>query len=208
MPRKSALRGTVRARPWFVAAGVVAGLVLGWLGRPAAAGGKYYIRIAETEETPGLKSGLVDDAKKILHDELAKRPEFVLELKDLPSDPDQLAAELKKRNLKGYKVFVRLNQVGTEVVPPRQGRPYRQVAATVRASLVGVTLPGEVMALGGDGESTTATEFSGAKPRDADVAQLKHEALTDALTQAIDKALVKLAQGFMKPPAEKPRKRH
>src|SRR2546427_6311273 len=163
-------------RSLFVAAGVVAGLVMGLLGRPAAANGKYYIRIAETEEPPELKSGLVDEAKRLLHDELAKRPEFVLEIKDAPTDPDALADELKKRNLKGYKVFVRLTHVGTEILPPRQGHRYKQLSATVRAAIIGVTLPGEVMALGGDGEASSITEISG-KPSDAEVASLKHDAL-------------------------------
>src|SRR5215813_13136190 len=190
-------------RSFFVAAGVLVGVVAGLLGRPAAAGGKYYIRIAETEEPAELKSGLVEEAKRLLQQELAKRPEFVLEIKDAPTDPDALAAELKKRNLKGYKVFVRLTHVGTSVLPPRPGRPYKQLQAIVRAAIVGVTLPGEVMALGGDGESMSTTEISG-KPRDADVASLKHDALADALSQAVDKALAKLDQGFMKPPSEKP----
>ncbi|HJZ84127.1 MAG TPA: hypothetical protein VKN99_03110 [Polyangia bacterium] len=195
-------------RTFWVAAGVVAGLCLGLLGRPAAAGGKYYIRIADTQEPPDLKSGLLDEAKKLLREELARRPEFVLELKDAPpdSDPDALAAELKKRNLKGYKVFVRLTHVGTEILPPRPGRRYRQVQATVRASIIGISIPSQVMALGGDGESSSATEFSG-KPDDREVAQLKHDALADALSQAVDKALLKLAQGFMTPPSEKPRKK-
>jgi len=195
MPRKSL---------WW-AAGVVAGLVLGFASRPAAANGKYYIRIAETEEAAGVKSGMADEAKKLLREELAKRPQFVLDDK-MPEDPDKLAGELKKRNLKGYKVFVRLTKVSTEVLPPKEGRPYKQLSATVRADIIGVTLPGEVMALGGDGESSSMTEISG-KPRDEEVSQLKEEALKDALSQAVDKALVKLAQGFMTPPAEKPRKK-
>lgn len=195
MPRKSL---------WWVA-GVVAGLVLGFASRPAAANGKYYIRIAETEEAAGVKSGMADEAKKLLREELSKRPQFVLDDK-MPEDPDKLAGELKKRNLKGYKVFVRLTKVATEVLPPKEGRPYKQLSATVRADIIGVTLPGEVMALGGDGESSSMTEISG-KPRDEEVSQLKQEALKDALSQAVDKALVKLAQGFMTPPAEKPRKK-
>ena len=198
----------MRHRSWWVAAGVAAGLILGWRGRPAAAGGKYYIRVAETEEVAGLKSGLVDDARRILREELAKRPDFVLDLEGVPAnaDADRLSAELKKRNLKGYKVFVRLTRVQTEVLPPRTGRPYKQLQATVRAALVGVTLPGEVMALGGDGESSTAMEFSG-QPREEAIGELKREALADALAQAVDKALAKLGQGFMKPPGDKPRKR-
>src|SRR5262249_44251112 len=142
----------------------------------AAASPRYFIRIAETEETAGLKSGLVEDAKKLLRDELAKRPQFLLELPDAPADPDQLAAVLKRKNLKGFKVFVRLTHVATEVLPPREGRPYKQLQATVRASIIGVTLPGDVMALGGDGESTTTTEFSG-KPKDTDALSLKRDAL-------------------------------
>jgi hypothetical protein len=196
----------VPRRAVWVALGVAAGILLGLKGRPAAADPKYYIRIADTEENPGVKSGLLDEAKKILHDELAKRPEFVLELK-APADPDALAAELKKRNLKGYKVFVRLTHVGTEILPPREGRPYKQLQATVRAAIVGVTLPGDVMALGGDGESQSATEFGGAKPKDTDQAALKQEALRDALAQAVEKALAKLSQGFMVPPSEKPRRK-
>jgi len=196
MPRKSL---------WW-AAGVVAGLVLGFASRPAGANGKYFIRIAETEEASGVKSGLTDEAKKLLREELTKRPQFVLDDGKMPADPDKLAGELKKRNLKGYKVFVRLTKVATEILPPKEGRPYKQLSATVRADIIGVTLPGEVMALGGDGESSTTTEISG-KPKDDEVDQLKHDALADALSQAVDKALVKLAQGFMKAPAEKPRKK-
>jgi hypothetical protein len=183
----------------------VSGLLAGWR-QAAAAEGKYYIQLADTQEAAGVKSGLIEQAKQVLRAELAKRPEFVLASDDMPKDPDQLAAELKKRSLKGYKVFVRLTKVESEVLPPRQGRPFKQLSATVRADIVGVTLPGEVMALGGEGESSTATEISG-QPKDAEVASLKKDALADALSQAVDKALAKLAQGFMKAPTDKPRKK-
>jgi hypothetical protein len=71
---------------------------------------------------------------------------------------------------------------------------------------VGVTLPGETMALGGDGESTTTTEISGA-PKESEALSLKQDALVDALSQAVDRALAKLTAGFMPAPKEKSRKR-
>jgi hypothetical protein len=194
-------------RPGFIAAGVCAGLLLGLYGLPQAAGAKILIRIAETEEAPDLHSGLVAEAREILRQRLAKYTDLVVDPKDAPPEGPALEEFLQKNHLKAYKVFVRLTAAKTEVLPPRQGRPYKQLSATVRAALVGVTLPGDVMALGGDGESQAATEISGS-PKPADELALKREALGDALTQAVDKAMARLAQGFRKAPVEKSRRKH
>jgi hypothetical protein len=173
----------------------------------AASAARYYFQIAPTEEEKGLSSGLVEAAQTALREALAKRPEVVLDLgPDAPTDPAALGALLKKRNLHGFKVFVRLLAVESKTVPPRPGRQYKQLEATVRASLVGITLPGDQIAIGGDGESTAATEFGGT-PKPTEVAQLKQDALVGALAQAVDRAMAKLAHGFRSPLPEKARRR-
>src|SRR5262249_39801222 len=148
---------------------------------------RYYLEIADAQEAPGVNSGLLLEARKLLREQLAKRPEVVLAGAGAPADDQALASWLKKRNLRGYRVFVRITHVGKETLPPRAGRPYKQRRPPVRASLLGATLRGGIRALPGDGEPSTATEFSGAS-RPADESALLHDALADALGQAIDRA--------------------
>src|SRR5688572_22810315 len=100
---------------------VIGVVALAWLPARAEAKGKFFIRITEAEEAQGIESGLLTEAKKLLADELRRRPEFVLDIPGLPTEPDALAAELKRRNLKGYSVVLRLTRFKTQVLPPRQG---------------------------------------------------------------------------------------
>ena len=177
---------------------------------PAAAGPKpkkprYFLIFREVLEAPGVVTGLKDSVKPLLVEALRQYPEIVLELPDAPQDPEALDAYLKKRGLKGYEINIRLTKLVKELKEARPGERRKVLAVTVGVSIFGTSFPGKSFAIGGDGESTVEIRVLKETPKDVDA--LKHDALKDALEQAIPKTLRTLEAGPTKPTPEKGRKR-
>lgn len=171
---------------------------------------QYYIIVRGVEGPQGMgaEDPAISMAREILGQELSKHPEVVQESGDLPAaDSPDLGEALKRRHLKGYQVTVRFLEVRRALLPPPPGKPYRVLERGVKLTLVGTTLPGDQLALGGDGESTVQADvgqrISERQERDA-----LGDALRDALSQAVSQALQKLKLGPMASPKDRPRKHH
>ncbi|MDW8283007.1 MAG: hypothetical protein RMK29_14925 [Myxococcales bacterium] len=167
---------------------------------------RYYIVVRDVEGPPGASSqdAAARLARTVLLEELGRRPEIVLG--GLPQDHDALRQELSRRRLRGYQLTLRLLSVSRALNPPPPGKQYRVLERGVRLTVIGTTLPGDQLAVGGDGESTVQADV-GAQVGPHKEQELLLEALRDAIGQAVQQAIRKLDKGGMVPPQEKPRKK-
>jgi len=177
-----------------------------------AAGPQWYVELLPTDETPGLASGLLDAAKKDLHDEFAGRPEWAVDLADVPAATGDAAADakklvdwLKQKKLIGYSLHARILEVDQAVNPAPAGKTSKVLEVTVKVTLVGAGIPDGKLAIGGDGESTVDAEI-GAAATPADVADAKSDALADAIKGAVDDATARLTAAQAPAPPKKPAK--
>jgi hypothetical protein len=158
---------------------------------------------ASTKDVPGE---LVD---RLFRAEIGKHPELALDKGDLPKEPKAVAEKLAELKLKGYFVTVKVLESKRTLTPGQPGkRP--QLERQVRLSVVGVTIPEQLVAFGGDGECIQAAEV-GKKISEQEENELLSDALKDAITQAVTSAVQKLVANDKpvkpkrkKPPAPKP----
>jgi hypothetical protein len=166
---------------------------------------KYYFQIYEINigkyEEPGLK----ESARTLLEKELSSRPEFTADLGDAADDA-AVMAELKKRQLRGFKVSLRLDELSKEMKDPRPGGRLKQLAVGTKLSVFGTTLPGEKLAFGGDGEAVVEAEVVESR-LDTQTPPLVNDVLAQALKQAVDQAVLKLSLPRAAPINESKRKR-
>ena len=156
----------------------------------ALAAPKYYVELKDTEEQPGVKSGLVDEAKRLLQKQLEQRADVQLAASGAKWPSDE---ELKGKGQRGLQMIVRIEKLDEQVAPPADGKKFKTLQVSLRTSVLGTLIPSKQMILAGDGECTVATEISGAAS-DAEKKQLRKEALVDALKQSVDKAFGKLGE--------------
>lgn len=194
----------------------------------AAAAPRYFMKLAEVEFASGAvkvsvprgdsadaagadsgKSALDDKAammaRDFLREALAKRPEVTLELSAPLDNPEAVKAEVKRRNLRAYELTLRVLRQERSVKPPPPGKTFRLLEQNIRLSLVGVTFPEKLLALGGDGESTVQIEV-GNPINDRQESEVLTEALKDAIEQAVKQGMAKLIAGPPKAPKSPPRK--
>lgn len=206
--------------------------VLLWPLSSAAAGPRYFMKLGEVEFAPGAvkvnvphetaaadgaqaggsesgKSALDEKAgmmaRDFLREALAKRPEVTLELGVPLDNPEAVKAEVKRKNLRAYELTLRVLRQERAIKPPPPGKSFRLLEQNIRLSLVGVTFPEKLLALGGDGESTVQIEV-GNPVNERQESEVLTEALKDAIEQAVKQGMAKLAAGQAKPPKDKPRK--
>lgn len=155
------------------------------------------------------KSALDDKAGPMARDflraALAKRPEVTLELGASLDDPAAVKAEVKRKNLRAYELTLRILKQERSVKAPPAGKKFQLLEQNIRLSLVGVTFPEKLLALGGDGESTVQIEV-GNPINERQEAEVLTEALKDAIEQAVKQGMAKLIAGPPKAPKSPPRK--
>jgi hypothetical protein len=197
-------------RRTVVGAGLV--LALGAVrGPPAAAASgrtrnpRYYFKIFEINVGKYKDPGLEEAARELLEKELGSRPEFTSDLGDAVTD-EAVVAALKKRALRGFRVSLRLDDLGKQLVPPRPGGRLKQLAVTTKLSVFGTTLPGEKLAFGGEGEAVVEAEVVESR-LEAQTPALVRDVLGQALKQAVDQAVMKLSLPAAAPLNESKRKR-
>ena len=169
---------------------LVAALALLVVPASAFAAPKYYVELKDAEESAGVKSGLVEEAKKLLQKQLEQRADVQLAAPGAKWPSDE---ELKGKGQRGLQMIVRIEKVDEQIAPPADGKKYKTLQVSLRASVLGTAIPSKQMILSGDGECTVATEISG-NSSDAEKKQLRKEALADALKQSLDKAFGKLGE--------------
>jgi hypothetical protein len=158
-----------------------------------AAEPKFYFQIKEVTAAPDVDAGVKTAAAEALKAELASRPEWASDVGPAAQGHDQaaLAAELAKRNLRGFEVTVRIDNFKKEMKDPRPGGRLKQLAVNVRLTIIGATIPDAKFAFEGNGESGVEAEVAEAR-MPADSARASKAALTAAVKQAVEEAVVKL----------------
>jgi hypothetical protein len=151
-----------------------------------AAGAKYLVELAPTDESPGLGSGLLKEARQALHDELEKRAEWAVDPAGVPTDAAGLKAFLAAHGLVGYGLHARLLNVTHTVLPPADGKKWKVLEVDVTVTLVGASIPDAKLAIGGDGDSTDDEEIAGDAPSAKELKQAEADTLADAISQAVD----------------------
>jgi hypothetical protein len=179
-----------------------------------AAAAKFYFRLGEVKVAPNVGAGagagagaevdadLKTYAAEALKAELASRPEWASDVGTRENDPEALAAELKKRNLRGFSVTVSFEQLKKELKEPSPGGRRKRAVVNVKLSVFGTTIPEEKLSFSGDGESGVEAEVSD-KSAVAETQALAKDAVKDAVKQAVDQALMKLSIGKSAPMNEK-----
>jgi hypothetical protein len=179
----------------------------------AHAAPKYYFELRGVEASAavpmdGDTRAFVEEA---LRQELASRSEWASDvgLTGGPSpmkDRKALVSELERRKLSGFELVVKLTSFKKEAKPPQGGGRLKHLVVSVRLALLGTTLPGEKIAFGGDGEATYETDVPESRV-DPEAEALGKDAIREALKQAADQAVLKLALPRSEPLNESKKKR-
>jgi hypothetical protein len=172
--------------------------LLGLLGAsPAgAAAPKYYFQLHEVKAPPDVDAALKAYAGEALKADLAARPEWASDIG--ATGTDAVVAELKKRNLRGFDVTVRIDAIKKEIKDPSPGARLKRLAVSVKLSVFGTTIPEEKLAFSGDGEAGLESEVPD-RQMDTEATSLAKDGIKDAVKQAVDQAVQKLAIGNSAP---------
>lgn len=157
-----------------------------------AGAARYYFALRDVEPAPGMSAQdpAVKLSREVLAQELARRSEVSTDLGG--GVPEAALGEtLRKKGLKGYRLTLRLLGSSRTVHPPARGKRYRVLERGVKLSVVGETLPGAQLAVGGDGESMVQVEV-GSQISEQQEQEVLRDALRDALSQALAQAIRKL----------------
>jgi hypothetical protein len=157
---------------------------------------RYFVKVRNVIEAPGVTSDFVDEAKVLLIEELKRHPSVTLDwpadLATLAEQPDELVAALRKRKLRAFEVTLKIMDVKRALDPPPAGKQYRVLTRGIKLSVFGDTLPDKVLAIGGDGESQVAAEVGKQANIDKEGRSLLGEATKVAVGQAVEMTLNKL----------------
>jgi hypothetical protein len=177
-----------------------------------AAEPKYYFQTQDVKAGPEVDAPLKAFAAEALKADLAARPEWASDIGPAGTatrpgeDRSALAAELKKRNLRGFDVVVRIETFKKEMKDPKPGGRLKRLAMELKVSVVGTTIPEAKLAFNGTGEAAIEAEVAEARLA-ADTANVGKEVMKDAIKQAVDQAVLKLSMPKSAPMNESKRKK-
>lgn len=171
----------------------------------APAAPKYYFELRGVEATVPMDGGTRAFVEEALRQELASRSEWASDIGPT-KNREALAAELARRKLSGFELVVKLTALKKEAQPAKTGGRLEHLVVTVRLALLGTTLPGEKIAFGGDGEASYETDVPASRV-DPEGEALAKDAIREALKQAADQAVLKLALPKSEPMNESKRRR-
>ena len=194
------MKGALFATSLFAVAATVAAAPTADAAEP-----KYFFQIKEVTAGPDVDPAVKTAAADALKAELASRPEWASDIQ--ATDQAALAAELTKRNLRGFEVTVRIENFKKEMKDPRPGGRLKQLAVNVKLVIIGATIPDAKMAFEGNGESGVEAEVA-EKRMAADSERASKAALKSAVKQAVEEAVIKLgAKPAAAPSGKKPAKK-
>jgi len=184
-------------RRWTQAAVAAAAMMILSAASARAATPKYYFQIQPVKAGPQIDAALKAYAGQALKEDLAARPEWASDVgpagQAAPGqDRAALVAELKRRNLRGFDVTARIEDLKQELKDPKPGSRNKQLAVEVQLTVFGTTIPDAKMAFSGDGQSGSEAEVSERRLA-ADTQDATHDVLKDAIKQAVDQAVLKLS---------------
>jgi len=162
-----------------------------------AAEPKYYFQTQDVKAGPEVDTALKAYAAEALKADLAARPEWASDLgpgvaAKPGADRTALVAELKKRNLRGFDVTVRIETFKKEMKDPKPGGRLKRLAMEMKVSVVGTTIPEAKLAFNGTGEAGIESEVAEARLA-ADTLNVGKEVIKDSIKQAVDQAVLKLS---------------
>jgi hypothetical protein len=165
---------------------------------------RYYVEIKGVDAVQNAPANLSVKAKQLLVDLLKTRPEFLAELEGAPdpaTDANGYRDWLKKNKLRSFSVTINVASYDRTLEPnTKKGKTGQILSYHIEVSLVGTAIPDDLLAFGGSGGSTVMAEI-GKTIRPKDEEYTSDQALTEALTHAVDEAVSKLRAG--KTPAKK-----
>jgi hypothetical protein len=170
-----------------------------------AAGPKYFFQVRDVKAPPGFDPALKAFVAEAVKTELASRPLWASDLGGAEGE-EAIVAELKKRNLRGFDVTVRLEELKKDIKEPKLGGRLKRMSVGVRLTVFGTGIPGAKLAFSGDGEAAMEAEVTD-KRMEAESADMAKEASKDAIKQAVEQAEAKLALGKSAPLNESKRKK-
>jgi hypothetical protein len=161
----------------------------------AAPGERYHVEIKGVDAVPNAPANISVKAKQLLADLLKSRPEFVPELEGAPdpaADPVAYRAWLTKNKMRSLSVTINVSTFERTLEPnTKKGKTGQILSYHIEVSLVGTQIPDDLLAVGGSGGSTVMAEI-GKTIRPKDEEYTSDQALTEALTHAVDEAVTKL----------------
>lgn len=157
-------------------------------GRP-----RFYMEVRSVKEPPRTSPSLKEPGKAIFLTELKKHPQVVTELGDPPPSGPDLEKALKAKRLTGYGLVLRITKASHSLNPPAKGKVYKVLMVEVSVAIDAEKIPSGQMALAGEGTAQVGTEVRRVKEKER--VQLMHEALTEAIRQAVDRSVAKLSGG-------------
>jgi hypothetical protein len=160
---------------------------------------KFYFQMQPVKAGPEVDADIKAYAGEALRTELASRPEWASDIGPTGAegpgqDRSSLAAELKKRKLRGFDVTARIEKLKQEVKDPKPGARNKQLSVEVQLTVFGTTIPDAKLAFSGDGQSGSEAEVSD-KNLAADTHEATKDVIKDAIKQAVDQAVLKLSIG-------------
>lgn len=165
---------------------------------------RYYLQVDKVVPAEGISAAVADAAKATFLDLLSKRPEFVMTMEGAPdpaTDVPGYLAYLKKHKLKAYTVELRVDKYERSLAPLVAPKKGQLLTISVAVSVLGADIPEGSWAMTGDGSASIAAEV-GTKVSAKLEERITGETLTGALTQAVDRALLKLTT-HKEPPRKK-----
>ena len=148
---------------------------------------KYYFRVSNIE---CRNDKIIPLARELLEAEVAKHPEFTMDLGGKLSE-DAQSAELRKHGMQELQVSLRITTLKKEIKPPEPGKRDQQMSIEVKLGVLGYTLPGKKLLFTGDGDASLMGEFS-ERLKDKEEERFMRTALSSAIKQAVTTALAKL----------------
>jgi hypothetical protein len=179
--------------------------------RAHAAAPKYYFQLQPVKAGPEVDAELKTYTGEALKTEQAARPEWASDIGPSGAaapgtDRTALAAELKKRNLRGFDVTAKIEKLKQEVKDPKPGARNKRLAVEVQLTVFGTPIPDAKLAFSGDGQSGSEGEVSERRLA-ADTTSTTKDVIKDAIKQAVDQAVFKLSIGKAGPMNEKHKKK-
>ncbi len=162
-------------------------------GKAAAPKERYYIMLDKVTPGKDVTADDADMAKTMFLELLGKRPEFVMTLEGAPPMDDlvNLSAYLKKNKIRAFKVELKVDKFSKTLTPQVAPKKGQVLAVDVNVSIMGNDVPEGSWAITGAGDASIAAEV-GKKVTPKVEANVAKEALTGALTKAVDQAVFKL----------------
>jgi hypothetical protein len=142
---------------------------------------QFYLELRGVDAVDNAPASVTVKAKQIFADILHKHGDFV----------DSLA-EAKRRRLRAYAVTLKIGTYERSLAPnDKEGKTGQILTIAVEVSLVGSSIPGNVLSLSVSGGATIKAETGNrVLPREEEAAS--DEALASALKAALDDAAAKL----------------